>query len=94
MAMIGRSDQYSFIRKGIPALFIKYGFATGTPKEATEKAWRANRYHSPGDDVAQPVMKTKAIRLNDDATALLPNVADDRHRPTWLKDSPFRRYAE
>jgi Zn-dependent M28 family amino/carboxypeptidase len=89
-----RSDQYSFIRKGIPALFMKYGFATGTAEEVTEKAWRANRYHAPSDDLAQPVMKGEAIKLNDYVAALLRNVADDPKRPAWLKDSPFRRFAE
>lgn len=87
-----RSDQYSFIRKGIPSLFLKYGFAVGTPEEAVEKAWRAERYHSPQDDLAQPVMKAEAVKLNDYVTALVRSIADDPKRPAWREDSPFRRF--
>jgi Zn-dependent M28 family amino/carboxypeptidase len=86
-----RSDQYSFIREGIPALFIKYGFAVGTPEETTEKAWRAERYHSPHDDLAQPVMKEEAVKLNAYVAALVRDIADDPQRPAWLPGSYFRR---
>lgn len=89
-----RSDQYSFIRQGIPSLFIKYGFAVGTPEETVEKAWRANRYHSPQDDLAQPVMKAEAIKLNDYVAALVRDIADDPQRPTWRPDSYFARFAK
>jgi Zn-dependent M28 family amino/carboxypeptidase len=89
-----RSDQYSFIRQGIPALFIKYGFAAGTPEEATERAWRANRYHSPQDDLAQPVMKAEAVKLNDYVAALVRDIGNDPKRPQWLPDSYFRRFAK
>lgn len=89
-----RSDQYSFIRQGIPSLFLKYGFAVGTPEEAVEKAWRAERYHSPQDDILQPVMKAEAVKLNDYVTALIRNVADDPRRPAWREDSPFRKFAK
>lgn len=89
-----RSDQYSFIRQGIPSLFLKYGFAVGTPEEKIERAWRAERYHSPQDEIAQPVMKADAVRLNDYITALVRNVADDPKRPAWRPESYFRRFAQ
>ena len=55
-----RSDQYSFIRKGIPSLALKVGFAKGSPEEAISKAWLTERYHAPSDDLAQPVDKVSA----------------------------------
>ena len=49
-----RSDQYSFIKQGIPALHIKYGNKTADGKnnlnEFVEK-WRAKYYHKPQDDI-------------------------------------------
>jgi hypothetical protein len=87
-----RSDQYSFIRAGIPALFFKYGFRAGTPEAVTEKAWRANIYHSPRDDIDQPVMPEQSVKLNDYVTAVTLRVANSPDRPRWNADSFFRRF--
>src|SRR5260370_11644897 len=50
-----RSDQYSFIREGVPALAMKVGFENRSPEEALEKKWLTTRYHAPSDDLDQPV---------------------------------------
>ncbi|HET6220504.1 MAG TPA: M28 family metallopeptidase, partial [Acidobacteriaceae bacterium] len=50
-----RSDQYSFIKKGVPALAFKFGWVSGTPEAKIFKAWYAERYHGPSDDLSQPV---------------------------------------
>jgi Zn-dependent M28 family amino/carboxypeptidase len=88
-----RSDQYSFIEQGIPAVAFKFGFAAGTPEAATERAWRANRYHAPGDDAAQTVFREDEIRLHDFIAALALRVANADARPRWNSDSFFRRFA-
>ena len=89
-----RSDQYSFIHAGIPAVAFKFGFARGTPEEQIEHDWRAIRYHSPSDDLAQPVEKEEAVKLNDFVADLALHVADAPSRPTWNSDSFFRRFAK
>lgn len=89
-----RSDQYAFIREGIPALFFKYGFKAGTPEAETEKAWRANLYHSPFDDLNQPVMQAETAKLNAYVTAVTLRVANEAARPTWNADSFFKRFAK
>ena len=51
-----RSDHFSFVRRGIPALFIKSGFETGNPNldgGAINTAFRQNLYHTPFDEVDQ-----------------------------------------
>jgi Zn-dependent M28 family amino/carboxypeptidase len=51
-----RSDHFSFIRRGIPALFIKSGFETGDPGVdggALNTAFRSNVYHTPFDEMDQ-----------------------------------------
>ena len=51
-----RSDHFSFIRQGIPALFIKSGFETGDPAldgGAINTAFRQNLYHTPFDEADQ-----------------------------------------
>lgn len=89
-----RSDQYSFIRQGIPALFPKYGFARGTPEEVTERAWRANVYHAPQDQLDQPVMKAEGVKLTQFVTALVRRIADQPVRPSWNETSYFRRFVK
>ena len=89
-----RSDQYSFIREGIPALFFKYGFAVGTPEAKIEHDWRANIYHSPKDDLNQPVLPAEAVKLDDYVTALTLRVANAPTRPKWNDDSFFKRFAK
>ncbi|MFY9349194.1 MAG: M28 family metallopeptidase [Sphingobium sp.] len=89
-----RSDQYAFIREGIPALFFKYGFKGGTPEAETEKAWRANIYHSPFDDLKQPVLPAESAKLNAYVTAVTLRVANAPARPHWNEDSFFKRFVK
>lgn len=86
-----RTDQYSFVRRGVPALVFKFGFAPGTPEAQIEHDWRAHRYHSPSDDLAQPVMTEEAVKLDAFVAALAARVADDAARPQFLPDSIFRK---
>ncbi|TFI56918.1 M28 family peptidase [Sphingomonas parva] len=89
-----RSDQYSFIREGIPALAFKFGFARGTPEAEIERVWRSTRYHAPSDDLSQPVEKIDAVRLNDFVAAIGLKVANASERPRWNDQSFFRRFAK
>jgi hypothetical protein len=50
-----RSDQYSFIKKGVPALAFKFGWIPGSPEEKIFKDWLKTRYHAVSDDSSQPV---------------------------------------
>jgi len=88
-----RSDQYSFIRSGIPALSLKVGFAKNSPEHEMVKKWRTDRYHSPRDDIGQPVDKQAAVDFNRVYLRLLEAVANRPTRPSWNKDSFFRRFA-
>lgn len=87
-----RSDQYSFVQAGIPALAFKFGFAKDSPEAKIEAAWRATRYHWPSDDVDQPgIHKADAIRLDDYVAALTQEIANAPARPSWLRTSTFAR---
>lgn len=88
-----RSDQYSFILRGIPALAMKDGYQKGTPEEAIFNTWIKERYHGVSDDLNQPVDKTAAATFDMLAARLLERVANERKRPAWNADSFFRRYA-
>ncbi len=89
-----RSDQYSFIRKGIPALAFKFGWIPGSPEEKIYRDWFRERYHAVGDDANQPVDAAAAAQFNSILAALLEKVADSTQPPQWKPDSFFRRFAQ
>ncbi len=89
-----RSDQYSFIRRGIPALAFKFGYAPGSPEQKTRAEWTRTRYHKPSDDLAQPVDTAAAAKFDRIILGLLTRVADAHARPHWHSDSFFKRFAE
>jgi hypothetical protein len=88
-----RSDQYSFIRRGVPSLAFKFGYQPGSPDETTRKSWIRDRYHKPSDDLTQPVDTAAAAKFDRIILRLLEKVADDKARPQWHQDSFFRRFA-
>jgi Zn-dependent M28 family amino/carboxypeptidase len=88
-----RSDQYNFIRHGIPALAMKVGYDPGSPEQKLFKDWLTQRYHAPSDDLDQPIDLTAAAGYEEIIRALMVAVANDATRPQWKQDSFFRRYA-
>ncbi|AKQ64752.1 Aminopeptidase [Myxococcus hansupus] len=88
-----RSDQYAFIRKGVPALSFKFSHAPGSPEERLMKAWHTRHYHAPSDDLRQPMDReaaAKFVRLLSDLTLAVANTPE---RPRWNDTSFFRRFA-
>jgi Zn-dependent M28 family amino/carboxypeptidase len=88
-----RSDQYSFIRRGIPALAFKIGWTLGSPEHEIVKRWRTERYHAPSDDVNQPVDLQAAEDFTRFYTALVEVITNRDTRPRWNETSYFKRFA-
>jgi hypothetical protein len=82
-----RSDQYSFVQQGIPALNIKYGDKMVEPgKKLTEKVklWRAEFYHQPQDEFVEANFDFEAGKKYVQLAFLIGyQVAQDKKRPTW-----------
>ncbi len=87
-----RSDQYSFVRRGIPSLTFKVGFEKDSPQAGVAKKWLAERYHAPSDDLAQPVDLKAAGDFTRVLQALVEAIADQSEAPRWRDNSYFRRY--
>ena len=87
-----RSDQYSFIREGIPALAMKVGFEKGSPEEVIAKKWLTDRYHAPSDDLDQPVDLAAADKFEDLVRDITLDVANADAVPHWKADSFFKRF--
>jgi hypothetical protein len=88
-----RSDQYNFIRAGIPAVVMTIGYAKGTKEEAAFQGWLKNRYHSPSDDLDQPVNMEAAAKYMEILANLLVRTANSDKKPEWKANSFFRRFA-
>ena len=87
-----RSDQYNFIKKGVPSVKCDVTFEPGTPEQKIFKDWLTNRYHAPSDDVNQPVDLQAAALYEEFTRRLLLDTANAPARPRWKPDSFFRRY--
>ena len=89
-----RSDQYSFVKIGVPALAFKFGWIKGTEEEKTFQDWIKTRYHAPSDDLDQPIDAPAAAHFNHLLLLLATRVADADTRPTWKPNSFFKRFAQ
>jgi Zn-dependent M28 family amino/carboxypeptidase len=88
-----RSDQYSFIRQGVPSLAMNVGAVKGSPEAALQKQWLTERYHAPSDDLNQPLDLAAAGQFEAVLTALALKVANAEKPPQWSSDSFFVRFA-
>jgi Zn-dependent M28 family amino/carboxypeptidase len=76
-----RSDQYSFIRQGIPALIL--GAVRTAEARPLALDWVKNRYHAPSDDMSSP-MDFEAAASFARVQFLVGNaVAQADARPRW-----------
>lgn len=84
-----RSDQYNFIRNGIPGVAFIFGYENGSPEEAIYRKWYAERYHRPSDDLNQPVDFVAAAKFNTFFSKLVDEVANAQDRPQWKAGSQY-----
>jgi len=88
-----RSDQYSFIKVGIPALAMKVGYEPNSPQAAIAAKWTAERYHAPSDDLNQPIDRSAAATYVEIVKDLAVRIANRADRPRWNDSSFFKRFA-
>lgn len=81
-----RSDQYAFVRAGIPAVFLVAGWTSGDPEIDGEKAtrgWLAKTYHSPADDLSQAMDFDSGLRFARANFLAGLEVANAEAPPSW-----------
>lgn len=86
-----RSDHFSFVRQGIPAIYIKSGSTTGDSRDGTKLNldWRATVYHTPKDDLNQPFDWNAAARHVQLQFLIGYLTAQADTRPVWNQDDFF-----
>jgi hypothetical protein len=87
-----RSDQYSFIQRGVPAAALKVGYGKDSPEERIQKDWIAARYHAVGDDLSQPVDFGAAVKFNRAVEEVVREIGAGP-KPQWNEGSFLRRFS-
>ena len=92
--LFARSDQYSFARKGIPAVFLISGFTSSDDTIDGEAAYRdhlRNYYHEPGDDLTRPIDWDSALRFARVNARIGFELGNADARPFWHTDNPVAK---
>lgn len=87
-----RSDQYPFVRLGVPSLFVIAGWTTGDPAQtpgALENDWLRDIYHSPRDDMSQEFDFEAGTRFAQVNFLIAWSIANDQARPVWNEGDFF-----
>jgi Zn-dependent M28 family amino/carboxypeptidase len=87
-----RTDQYSFVQAGVPALAMKFGWTADSPEYKAWRQWLAQRYHSTEDNLSQPVDTPAAAQFNSFLGDLARRVANSGSRPHYVESSFFQRF--
>lgn len=87
-----RSDQYSFVKAGIPAIHLKPGNTSTDPSIDGAKRtrdWLRTIYHSPKDDLSQTFDFASGARYAETNLQLVRAVANAPSRPSWTPGDFF-----
>lgn len=82
-----RSDQYSFVRIGVPSVI--FGAKRSADARKTALEWLNTRYHQPSDDMTQPLDFDAAARFTQALFKFGQSVAQQDARPKWNKGDFF-----
>ncbi len=87
-----RSDQFAFVRQGIPAVFPWIGLQSADPDvdgAAAFQEWMGTRYHTPKDDLSQDMDFESGARYARANFLMGYLVAQQKERPTWNEGDFF-----
>lgn len=85
-AVFVRSDQYAFVRAGIPALYLDGGTRTrvlGRDVSGQKRDFLRTHYHQPSDEADLPIRYDDAARLARLNAAIASRIARAPARPRW-----------
>lgn len=87
-----RSDHYSFVKQGVPAVFLVPGLQSKDPNIDGSKVFGeflATNYHKPGDDMSQPFNWNAARTFTLVNYQIGSTLANQQATPSWNEDSFF-----
>ena len=83
--LFARSDHYSFVKEGVPGVFLVTGFANGG--KAAFDEYEKTAYHRPADDMKQPIDWNAAAKFARINYLIALDVANAPQRPLWYDDT-------
>ena len=81
------TDQYSFVREGIPALYLHDGPVSADPAIDANRVfdeYLGRHYHQPSDQMDLPIDWVSLARLARVHARICRDIANARERPMWL----------
>ena len=87
-----RSDQYSFVKQGIPAVYLMPGLNARDPAVNGQKLFGeflAQHYHKPSDDLSRPMDPAALERFARANLRLVQRIADAPQAPAWKPGNFF-----
>ncbi|HKO59183.1 MAG TPA: M28 family metallopeptidase, partial [Thermoanaerobaculia bacterium] len=87
-----RSDQYSFVKKGIPAIHLKAGPKSSDPAidgEKVSREWLRTIYHTVHDDLSQKIDYPSGARYAEANFRLGLEIANAESQPEWKEGDFF-----
>ncbi len=87
-----RSDQYSFVRKGVPAVMFSPGMRSADAAQDGPRIFGeflARHYHHPSDDLALPMDPASIVRYTKANVALGYAIAQSAEAPRWKPGNFF-----
>lgn len=87
-----RSDQYSFVRQGIPSVYFAEGIGSSDATidgRAVQVTFTNDHYHQPSDDLSRPIEWETMLRFARAGTRIGYRIAMDDERPTWNEGDFF-----
>ncbi len=90
--LFARSDVFPLVQEGIPSVWITVGTKSsqqGIDGLAVQKNWMVTNYHSPKDDLSQPIDFKTTAKFNRFLFLLGYTIANNIDRPVWNKNDFF-----
>ena len=87
-----RADQYSFVRQGIPSVYLAEGVEAPDPTGdglAIVNAFVADHWHQPSDDLSQPILWETELKFARACVRVGYRIAMEDQRPTWNEGDFF-----
>jgi hypothetical protein len=82
-----RSDHYTFVKRGVPALLLATGFENGG--KAAWEHFLSTDYHQPSDDMNQPINWEAGANYARVGYLISREIADGATRPRWYAGDYF-----
>ncbi len=91
-AIFVRSDHYSFVKQGVPSIFLMPGFNSTDPEinggEVFQKFF-STHYHQPSDDISLPINYDAGAIFTQVNFNIGTEIANSKGRPHWNEKNYF-----